>query len=158
MSELQVIRKNEMYLAPEMNEYVEIAKAVADESAFISYHMPGPKIIIQPATLAGRRLFYLYFMTEVEGRELYRVWSVTKIDFTLLKAVTYVHHTQQYEDLQDMAELFKKESEKNKISHAVLPLLDFETTILRGNVALVKKDTFEFCDRKGKALTGAIAF
>lgn len=157
MSELLILKKYGVQINPQLGGYIETAKACADESAFITYHMNKPNVYVCDKNLGGREVSYLYFLGSVDNKPYYRVWSLTKIDFTQKKAVTYVHHTEPYEDLQDMARLFRDESEKRGISHEVIPLLDFETTVLRGNVALITKDTFEFCDRKGNVIKN-IAF
>ena len=138
--------------------YVEIAKACWDESADLAWHIDGSALYMRTDVVGGRRLAYLYYLGAVEGRGLWRVWSVTKVNLTEAKAVTFVEYTARFADLQDMARLFKAESERNGIAHEVLPLSDFEATLLKGNVALLKEGSFEFCDRKGNALKDIIAF
>lgn len=142
---------------PAIEEYVEIAKAYYDESSALAWG-DDSVLYVKEMVLGGRDVSYIYYLKEVSGRNIYRAWSITKIDHTQKKAVTYVQNTRGWEDLQDMAYSFVRQSEKTGISHVVIPLVDFEMTILRGNVALLSKDTLDFCGRKGQPLSGIIAF
>ena len=89
--------------------YVEIAKACWDESADLAWHIDGSALYMRTDDVGGRRLAYLYYLGAVEGRGLWRVWSVTKVNLTEAKAVTFVEDTARFADLQDMARLFKAE-------------------------------------------------
>ena len=153
MRELRIIRR-EGSNDPALTSYIDIARACYDESHELEWNFDDPVLLVWGDWQDGRRIGYLAYIATVRDRPYWRVWSITRIDFALAKAVTFVHDGQSMKDLNAMASLFSDESKKNGIHHEVFPLLDFETTVLAGNVALLTGDGYRWCDRKGAELKG----